>query len=84
MHLGRRPWAGWEGAGVGFHKHRVQYWGGRLAGALAGRGDGPLADSLRVGVGMPRPWRVKAVRGDGQVVPSSAAATLTLPSCSAS
>jgi hypothetical protein len=33
--------------------------------------------------GMPRPWRVKALRSDGQVVPSSAAAVLTLPSCSA-
>jgi hypothetical protein len=32
---------------------------------------------------MPRPWRVKALRSDGQVVPSSAAAALTLPSCSA-
>jgi hypothetical protein len=26
---------------------------------------------------MPRPWRVKALRSDGQVVPSSAAAALT-------
>jgi hypothetical protein len=34
--------------------------------------------------GMPRPWRVKALRSDGQVVPSSLAAALTLPSCSAS
>ena len=34
--------------------------------------------------GMPRPWRVKALGSDGQVVPSSVAAALTLPSCSAS
>src|SRR5829696_8630361 len=40
------------------------------------------ASGLRVG--MPRPWRVKALRSDGQVVPSSVAAALTLPSCSAS
>jgi hypothetical protein len=33
---------------------------------------------------MPRPWRVKALRSDGQLVPSSAAAALTLPSSSAS
>jgi hypothetical protein len=33
---------------------------------------------------MPRPWRVKALRSDGQVVPSSAAAALALPTCSAS
>jgi hypothetical protein len=32
--------------------------------------------------GMPRPWRAKALRSDGQVVPSSAATALTLPSCS--
>ena len=39
------------------------------------------ASGLRAG--MPRPWRVKALRSDGQVVPSSVAAALTLPSCSA-
>jgi hypothetical protein len=33
---------------------------------------------------MPSPWRVKALRSDGQVVPSSAAAAFTEPSCSAS
>jgi hypothetical protein len=33
---------------------------------------------------MPRPWRVKALRSDGQVVPSSWAAALTVPNCSAS
>jgi hypothetical protein len=31
--------------------------------------------------GMPRPWRVKALRSDGQVIPFGAA--LTLPGCSA-
>jgi hypothetical protein len=39
------------------------------------------ASGLRAG--MPRPWRVKALRSDGQVVPNSAAAALTLPSRSA-
>ena len=34
--------------------------------------------------GMPRPWRVKALRSDGQVVPNWAAAALMLPSRSAS
>jgi hypothetical protein len=33
---------------------------------------------------MPRPWRVKALRSDGQVVPSWVAAALTLPNRSAS
>jgi hypothetical protein len=33
---------------------------------------------------MPRPWRVKALRSDGQVMSSFFAAALTLPSCSAS
>jgi hypothetical protein len=33
--------------------------------------------------GMPRLWRVKALRSDGQVVPNVAAAALTLPSRSA-
>jgi hypothetical protein len=40
------------------------------------------ASGLRTG--MPSPWRVKALRSDGQMVPSSAAAALTLPSRSAS
>jgi hypothetical protein len=35
------------------------------------------ASGLRAGI--PRPWRVKALRSDGQVVPSSAAAALILP-----
>jgi hypothetical protein len=46
--LGRRPWAGGEGAGIEGHDHRVQARGGRLAAALAGRGDGALADGLGV------------------------------------
>jgi hypothetical protein len=33
---------------------------------------------------MPSPWQVKALRSDGQVVPSWMAAALTLASCSAS
>jgi hypothetical protein len=37
-----------------------------------------------LGVGMPRPWRPKALRSDGQVVPSSLAAAFTLPNRSAS
>jgi hypothetical protein len=41
-----------------------------------------MASGLRAG--MPSPCRVNALRSDGQVVPSSAAAALTLPSCSAS
>jgi hypothetical protein len=57
--------------------------GGRLVGALAGGGDGSLADRFGV-AGMPRPWRMKALRSDGQVVPNSFAAALTLPSCSSS
>jgi hypothetical protein len=36
------------------------------------------ASGLRAG--MPSPWRVKALRSDGQVVPNSAAAALMLPS----
>ena len=41
-----------------------------------------IASGLRAG--MPRPWRVNALRSEGQVVPSSWAAALMLPSCSAS
>ena len=39
------------------------------------------ASGLRAGI--PKPWRANALRSDGQVVPSSAAAALTLPSRSA-
>jgi hypothetical protein len=49
---------------------------------VAGGGDGPLPDGWGLQAGMPRPWRVKALRSDGQVVPSSVAAS-TLPSRSA-
>ena len=48
--------------GVAGDKHRGQRWGDRLAAALADGGDGPLADGFGVGGGMPRPWRVKALR----------------------
>jgi integrase len=41
-----------------------------------------MASGLRAG--MPRPWRVRALRSDGQVMPNSAAAALMLPSRSAS
>jgi hypothetical protein len=76
---------GWEACrGVERHKHRIQARSGRLSTALAGRGNRPLADPLGLRAGMPSPWRVKALRSDGQVVPSSAAAALTLPSRSAS
>jgi hypothetical protein len=37
--------------GVEGHEHRVQGRGGRLAGALVGGGDGPLADRFGVGGG---------------------------------
>jgi hypothetical protein len=70
--LGLRPGSAREGTGIEGDKHWVQGRGDRLAAALAGGGDGPLADGFRVaGGGMPRPWRVKALRSDGQVVPSS-------------
>jgi hypothetical protein len=39
--------------GVEGRKHRVQAWGGRLAAALAGGGDGPLADGFGVGGACP-------------------------------
>ncbi len=70
MQLG--PWAvlGRGGTRTKSHKHRVQGGGGRLAGALVGGGNGPLADGLGLRAGMPRPWRVKALRSDGQVVPN--------------
>jgi hypothetical protein len=71
MQLGRRPFAGGEGAGVERHKRRVQ---GRVAGRparsrAAATARCRTASGLRAG--MPRPWRVKALRSDGQVVPSS-------------
>src|SRR5215207_83179 len=51
IQLGPRPLSGGEGARVEGHKHRVQCWGVRLAGALAGGGDGALADGLGVAGG---------------------------------
>jgi hypothetical protein len=66
------------------HKRRVKARRGRQARALAGRVDRPLLDRLGVAGCMPSPWRVKALRSDGQVVPSSVAVALMLPSRSAS
>jgi hypothetical protein len=68
--LGLRPGSAREGTGIEGHEHRVQGLGGRLAAALAGGGDGALATASGLRAGMPRPWRVKAFRSDGQVVPS--------------
>ena len=76
--------AGGELPRVEGHKHRIRRRGRRRASALAGSGDGVLADGFRVAAGMPRPWRWKALRSDDQVVPRSAAPALTLPGCSAS
>jgi hypothetical protein len=84
IQLSRRPLSGREDTRVEDHKHRVQGRGGRSSAALAGRGDGALPDRFGLRWGMPRPWRVNALRSDDRVVPSSAAAALTLPSCSAS
>jgi hypothetical protein len=83
VQLSRWQLSGWKSAGVERHKHRIQGRGGWPPGALAGGGDRPLPDSLGVAGGMPSPWRMNALRSDGQLVPSSAAAALTLPSCSA-
>jgi hypothetical protein len=60
VQLGRRPLSGREGARVEGHKHRVQAWTGRLAAALAGGGDGALADGFGVGGG-----HAEAVAGEG-------------------
>jgi hypothetical protein len=49
---------------------------GQALGAFGAPGDGGDAPA-GVRVAMPRRWRVKALRSDGQVVPSSAAAALT-------
>jgi hypothetical protein len=66
------------------HKHRVQSRGERLAAALAGCGDRPLADGFGVAGWHAKLVRPKALRSDGHVVPSSWAAALMLPSRSAS
>jgi hypothetical protein len=80
VELDLRSWAGRKSTGVEGHKHRVQSWGGRLTGAAAGRSHGALADASGLRAGIPSPWRAKALRSDGQVAPSSAAAAFTLPS----
>jgi hypothetical protein len=84
VQLARRPRPRRERIRVKGDKHRVQRRGGRLAAALAGRGDGPLADGFRVTGGHAQAVATEALRSDGQVVPSSAAAAFTLPNCSAS
>jgi hypothetical protein len=63
------------GSRVGVAGWLLRWWAAAMARCRT-------ASGLRVG--MPRPWRPKALRSDGQVVPNSAAAGLTLPSCSAS
>jgi hypothetical protein len=64
-------------------------WAGRAPGLRATNTGGRRRSSAGgppcgLRAGMPRPWRAKALRSDGQVVPNSAAAALTLPSRSAS
>src|SRR5829696_3968845 len=51
VQLGRRPRPRREGIRVERDKYRVQRRGDGLAGALAGGGDGPLADRFGVGGG---------------------------------
>jgi len=58
--LGRRSFSGGESARVEGRKHRVQAWGGRLAAALVGGGDGALADGLGVAG-----WHAQAVATEG-------------------
>jgi hypothetical protein len=81
--LAMRAARGRELALVERHEHQVWRRRGRLADVAAGRGDGALATASGLRAGIPSPWRWKALRSDGQVVPSSAAAALTLPSRSA-
>jgi hypothetical protein len=72
---------GGEGARIERSKHRAQGRGGRPARRLAvAIARWRTASGLRAG--MPRPWRVKALRSDSQIVPRWVAA-LTLPSRSA-
>jgi hypothetical protein len=66
------------------HKHRVQARGGPPPTALAGYLDRPLPDRLRITSWHAKPVGGEGLRSDGQVVPSSAAAAFTEPSCSAS
>ena len=51
VQLGRRPRPRRDRLRVEGDKHRVQRRGDRLAGALAGGSDGPLADGLGVAAG---------------------------------
>jgi hypothetical protein len=60
VQLGRWPLSGWEGARVEGHEHRVQGRRGRLAAALAGGGNGALADGFGVAGRHP-----EAVAGEG-------------------
>ena len=83
MQLGRRPFPSGEGARVEGHKHRVQGGWGRLVAALAGGGDRPLSDGVRVARRIAKAVAGKALRSDGQLAPSSAAAAFTLLRCSA-
>jgi len=70
--LPTRPGPDRELAVVEGHKHWVQAQGGQPAATLAGRliARWRIASGLRAG--MPSPCRWKALRSDGQVVPSSA------------
>jgi hypothetical protein len=60
VQLGRGALSGGEGARVEGREHRVQSWGGRLTRATTGRGDGALADRLRIAGG-----HAQAVAGEG-------------------
>jgi hypothetical protein len=69
--------------GIEGHEHRVE---GEVTGWLVRWRAAPIVrrrTSSGLRAGMPRLWRVKALRSDGQVVLNVAAAALTLPSRSA-
>ena len=76
------PLSGGKSTRVERHKHRVKA-GGRPPGALAGGLNRALPDHLGVAGGHTQAVAANALRSDGQVVPSSAAAAFTLPSRSA-
>ena len=78
LHLGAAP--GGELTRVEGREHRIQRRRGPQATPLAGGGDGPLANHLWVALGHAEAVPPEGFRSDGQVVPSSAAAALTLPS----
>jgi hypothetical protein len=69
IQLGLRPGPGRKGIGVEGDKHRIQRRGDRLAAALAGGSDGPLADGFRVAGGHAQ---AVAVEGFAQRRPSGA------------